>query len=331
MFSSSPLPLVFDDKRPRKIIIVGLTPTETKVLRTSSQPCSLEGGEKILLSGEKVVLFHKKKIKFIDIYSGATRSLDISGTFRPDPYGTVFTESDNRNIAFFGENGLIVDSQTETVRFILEWSQNLRRPISLIMSENLLALFTRHGAGLTVWNLDDGSKAQELFFNQRLWQDDDQSRTEVSLVQRETMKVAYLTINSNPCSVFSTGRRITFLQRNGKEETLTVGDHFGFFKNRFSYQKQAVIHRTLFLFDIKGANRYFNLGSFQVLTRSATTSQSETRTYDLPIEKIPGITISGEEIFQDGTKFVVWCRVFGGGHLEHDFCSNYKVAIFDFS
>jgi hypothetical protein len=146
----SPLPLVFDDKRPRKIIIVGLTPTETKVLRTSSQPCSLEGGEKILLSGEKVVLFHKKKIKFIDIYLGATRSLDISGTFRPDPYGTVFTESDDRNIAFFGENGLIVDSQTETVRFILEWSQNLRRPISLIMSENLLALFTRHGAGLTV-------------------------------------------------------------------------------------------------------------------------------------------------------------------------------------
>jgi hypothetical protein len=200
------------------------------------------------------------------------------------------------------------------------------------MSENLLALFTVHGAGLTVWNLDDGSKTQELFFNQCLWQDDDQNRTEVSLVQRETMKVAYLTINSNPYSVSRNRGRIIFLQRNDKEgKTLKVVDHFDFFKNRFSYQKQALIHQTLFLFDIQGANRDFDLQSFQVLTRSATTSQSETRTYDLPIEKIPGITISGEEIFQDGTKFVLWCRVFGGGHFEHDFCSKFKVAIFDFS
>jgi hypothetical protein len=304
----------------RKLISVVLASTETKVLQTS-YPENRDG--QVLVSGEKVVLIQNEEIKFIDICSGATRSLDISGIFEPDSGWNILTESDDRNIAVVGETGLIVDPQKETVRFVLEWSSNLRFPTRLIMSENLLALFALHGA--TLWNLDDGSLTQEEF-----WQDDDMN-TEVSIVQREAMKAAYMTIKSRP-GTSPTKCRITFVQRNGEEKKLDVGDHFDFeifgdaYENE-SHQKAEVINQTFFLFDLNTMDRRFNLDfeSVRVLTRSVTTSQSEIQTYHLPIDKKPGMTNSCKKILHSETKFVVCSKNWNAIR------SNYKVAIFDFS
>jgi hypothetical protein len=303
----------------RRLISVALTSPETKVLMTYSHPFTWKG--LVLLSGEKTVLILNEEIKFIDICSGAVRSLDISEIFRAYS-GCILTESNDRNIAVIGLNGLIVDPQTETIRFVLQLSLNLGYPIKLIMNENVLVLFfTLHGA--TVWNLGDGSRTREKFGNSFLM-----NYPEVLILQKETMKVAYVTWHAGSST---TKRRITFLQRNERQKRLNVEDHVDFeiFDDALnSFQKPEVIHQICFLFDIRRMTQQENpnLDSVRVLARSAIISQSEIRTYYLPIDKELGEKNTCQEILHSGTKFVVWYKT---GKSKK--CSKYKVAIYDFS
>jgi len=147
------------------LFAVDLRSTPVKVLWSST--CLWRG--KHLLVGNKVVAAHQDRLEFLDIRTGTKRFLNIPEEYHFARFVPTISLNEH-NIAFARRNHdrkadiLVVDPNTETVRFILKLSSGVGNPFEIVQGENVVALFT-YGAGLTVWNINDGALIQTGILN----------------------------------------------------------------------------------------------------------------------------------------------------------------------
>jgi len=258
------------------------------------------------------------------------------------------------NIAFARRNHdrkadiLVVDPNTETVRFILKLSSGVGNPFEIVQGENVVALFT-YGAGLTVWNINDGALIQTGILNEYLAEEtyDDQTSIISAEQHHGKLKIAYLTLHSDQFDP-PLNCRITWLQEgNSETKSLEIQDELNFQvpdSDCFS-SGIYVIHGSLFFFDTLNRCSWFiqrpgndlnhlNPGFIRVFSTPTGLSTNVgvgdlNKFYDIRSEE--PIEVVYEKFILTESALIAQYRIPPPMGVSARLFSKNKIAIFDFS
>ena len=338
---------VEDHPLTRRLFAVDLRSAPARVLWTSS--CPWRGNHHLV--AHKVIVAQKDRLEFIDVRTGMKRFLNIPEenhlwNISKCLSAISFTE---HNIAFarnaFGvADILVVDPSTETIRFIINVSSGLRNPFKMILNENVLALFT-YGAGLTVWNVNDGALIQFGIINKYLSEDPDDNYTSIIFAEKQQnkLKIAYRTIHFDSYDPPPFICRITWLEGgNGETESLEVRDELDFQVPCKSciQSEMYVVHHSLFCFvtwPIYWPHREQDMdlsqfGSIRVYSTTTGLSKSVSamnQFYDIRFEE--PIQVEHRKIILSESALIVLYRIPPQMGVSARLFSKNKMAIFDFS